>query len=85
MLVNTLYKPLNATFTKIRHTEMQGSKITKLQKFRRTEGKYNPQKSEEQNSVKEMWNYSSSLLKYLFGVPITDLSCHFLQQRPKTF
>lgn len=85
MLVITAYKPLNVTLTKIRCTEMEGSKATELQWFRRTEGKYHHLwKSEEQRNAKEMQNYSSPLLKYLFGVPITHLSCYFLQQRPET-
>lgn len=49
MLVFTAHKPLNVTLTKIRHTEMKGSKAIELQRFRRTEGKYNHLlKSEEQ-------------------------------------
>lgn len=31
-----------------------------------------------------MRNYSSPLPRYLSGVPVTDLSCYFLQQRPET-
>lgn len=38
----------------------------------------------KKSCAKETQNYSSALLKYLFGVPITDLSCYFLQQRPET-
>lgn len=38
MLVITVYNSLNVTLTKIRHTEMEGSKTNKLQRFGRTEG-----------------------------------------------
>lgn len=83
--VITAYRILNVILTKIRDTETEGSKASELQTFRKTEGKYNHHwKSEEQSCAKETQNYSSALLKYLFGVPITDLSCYFLQQRPET-
>lgn len=82
--VFTAHKPLDVTLTKIRHTEMKGSKATELQRFRRTEGKYNHLRKSEEQQCQGNTNYSSPLLKRLFGVQITDLSCYLLQQTPET-